>query len=306
MSEANESFAIGLRLLDDSNFQEERMHTIHTRKPAATRVGGLAADDYGHDDHRPPLVLLHGMTFDRSIWRPIVADLERIDPGRRILAIDLPGHGQSPEQPSYELDEVPDQLNRAVQEAGLAAPVIVGHSAGALAATMYATRHPTCGVINVDQPLDVAPFAKFVRSLADRLRGPEFPAVWQMFYESFHTDFLPADAQELVRSTCRPRQQVVLGYWHQILDSPVAELTGLITDATATLRIAGMPYVHFAGGEPAPEYRQWLGEQLPAAVIDVWPRSGHFPHLARPQQFAQQLAATAQWTRHDPAPLKPA
>ena len=40
---------------------------------------------------------------------------------RRVLAIDLPGHGQSPEQPSYELGEVPDQLNRVVQEAGLAA-----------------------------------------------------------------------------------------------------------------------------------------------------------------------------------------
>jgi pimeloyl-ACP methyl ester carboxylesterase len=306
MSEANELFAIGLRLVDESNFQEEHMHTTHVRKPAATWVGGLAADDHGHDDHRPPLVLLHGMTFDRSIWRPIVAHLERIDPGRRVLAIDLPGHGQSPDQPSYELDEVPDQLNRVVQEAGLAAPVIVGHSAGGLAATMYAARHPTCGVINVDQPLDVAPFAEFVRSLSDRLRGPEFPAVWQMFYESFHTDFLPADAQELVRSTCRPRQQVVLGYWHQILDLPVARLTGLISDATAALRTAGVPYVHIAGGEPAPEYRQWLGEQLPAAAIEVWPRSGHFPHLARPQQFAQQLAATAQWARNNPTPLEPA
>jgi len=271
------------------------MHASHIREPAARWVGGLAADDYGHDDHRPPLVLLHGMTFDRSIWRPIVADLERIDPGRRVLAIDLPGHGESPEQQSYELGEVPDQLNRAIQEAALAAPVIVGHSAGGLAATMYAARHPASGVINIDQPLDVAPFAEFVRSLADRLRGPEFPAVWQMFYESFHTDLLSASAQELVRSTCRPRQQVVLGYWLQILDTPVAALTGLITDATAALRTEGVPYVYVAGGEPAPEYRQWLREQLPAAAIEIWPRSGHFPHLAWPQQFAQQLAATAQW-----------
>ena len=143
-------------------------------------------------------------------------------------------------------------------------------------------------------------------TLADRLRRPEFSAVWQIFYESFHTDFLPADAQELVRSTCRPRQQVVLGYWLQILDTPVAALTGLITDATAALRTEGVPYVYVAGGEPAPEYRQWLGEQLPAAAIEVWPRSGHFPHLARPQQFALQLAATAQWARHDPTPMESA
>ena len=195
------------------------MHTAYIHGPAPTWVGGLAADDDGQNDHRPALVLLHGMTFDRSIWRPIVAELERIDPGRRVLAIDLPGHGQSPAQPSYELDDVPDQLNRAVQQAGLVAPVVVGHSAGGLAATMYAARHPARGVINIDQPLDVAPFAEFVRSLAGRLRGPDFPAVWQMFYASFHTELLPADAQNLVRSTCQPRQQVVLGYWQHRPDT---------------------------------------------------------------------------------------
>jgi pimeloyl-ACP methyl ester carboxylesterase len=54
----------------------------------------LAADnDYGA---RPPLVLLHGLTFDRSLWRPSLAELRRIDPGRRVLALDLPGHGASP------------------------------------------------------------------------------------------------------------------------------------------------------------------------------------------------------------------
>jgi pimeloyl-ACP methyl ester carboxylesterase len=55
----------------------------------------LAADDdyYGA---RPPLVLLHGLTFGRSLGRPSLAELRRIDPRRRILTLDLPGHGTSP------------------------------------------------------------------------------------------------------------------------------------------------------------------------------------------------------------------
>ena len=272
------------------------MHTTHIREPVPVRACDLAADDYGQDDHRPALVLLHGMTFNRSIWQPIMAELERIDPGRRVLAIDLPGHGQSPPLPSYELDTATDLLSRAVQQAGLIAPVLVGHSASGLAATIYAARHPTRGVINIDQSLDVAPFAELVRSLADRLRGPGFPAVWQMFYDSFHTELLPAGAQNLVRSTCRPSQEVILGYWQQIFDRPVAELTTLIADATAALRMAGVPYLYIAGDELAAGYRQWLGEHLPAATIEVWSRTGHFPHLARPQQFAQQLADTAHWS----------
>ena len=79
------------------------MHGTGTDTPARSREGGLAVDDWGRSDDRAPLVLLHGLTFNRAIWRPIVAGLQRIDPGRRVLSIDLPGHGDSPPQPSYDL-----------------------------------------------------------------------------------------------------------------------------------------------------------------------------------------------------------
>jgi pimeloyl-ACP methyl ester carboxylesterase len=264
------------------------------------RAGGLAADNWGRSDHRAPLVLLHGLTFNRAIWRPIVAGLQRIDPGRRVLSIDLPGHGESPAQPSYDLTAAPAQLHQEIEAAGLTAPVIVGHSAGGIAATIYAARYPASGVISVDQPLQVGEFARLVKSLAARLRGPEFPAVWQMFYDSFRTELLPPGARELVRSTSRADQQVVLGYWQQLIDRPAAELSALVQDAVTALRAAGTPYRYIAGDEPPPGYRQWLGQHLPAATIEVWPGSGHFPHLARPDEFAEQLAATAGWATRQP------
>jgi pimeloyl-ACP methyl ester carboxylesterase len=240
-------------------------------------------------------MLLHGMTFDRTTWRDIIPELQRIDPGRRVIAIDLPGHGQSPEQSAYELGDAAAQLHRVVQQAGLTAPVVAGHSAGGLLASIYAARYPTRGVVNIDQPLETAQFAMFVSSLAERLRGPEFPAVWQMFYDSFHVELLPPAVQDLVRATCRPRQQVVLGYWRQLLEQPPAETTALVEQATAALRAAGVPYLHLAGDDLDPGYRQWLGVHLPAATVEVWPRTGHFPHLADPQRFARRLAGTAQW-----------
>jgi pimeloyl-ACP methyl ester carboxylesterase len=61
-----------------------------TTMRATTWSGGLATDDFGRTDSRPPLVLLHGMTFDRTMWGPVSSELQRIDPGRRVVAIDLP------------------------------------------------------------------------------------------------------------------------------------------------------------------------------------------------------------------------
>jgi pimeloyl-ACP methyl ester carboxylesterase len=261
----------------------------------------LAGADSGNLDRRPPLVLLHGLTFDRSLWNPVLAELDRVDPGRRVLALDLPGHGQSPRWPFYDLESVADGVHRAVEQAQLESPVVVGHSISAIIATLYAARHPSRGVVNVDQSLQVSPFARLVRSLADKLRGPAFPAVWEMFETSMQIERLPESAQTLVRSTSRPRQELVLGYWQQLLERPIDEIVDLAAAALTALRDARVPYLLVAGDPLEPDYQQWLSETLPQVEVDVWARSGHFPQLAHPERFAQRLAITSSWTV-DPAP----
>ena len=269
--------------------KEEQMSTIQaTGRPV--RIAGLSADDYGRSDDRAPLILLHGLTFDRTTWRDVIPELQRIDPGCRVVAIDLPGHGQSPDQATYDPAALAERLHQAAQDAGLTAPIVAGHSAGGVLATIYAARYPTRGVVNIDQPLETTRFAALLGSLAERLRGPEFPAVWQMFYDSFHVELLPSAAQDLVRATCRPRQQVVLGYWRQLLEQP-AEAAAMVEQATAALRESGVPYLHVAGGDLGPDSRQWLGARLPAATVEVWPGTGHFPHLADPQRFARRITS---------------
>ncbi len=70
----------------------------------------------GRPDGRAPLVLLHGLTFDRVMWRPALDVLGQIDPRRQVLALELPGHGGSAAWPR--------------------------HSMAAVIATVYAARYP--------------------------------------------------------------------------------------------------------------------------------------------------------------------
>jgi pimeloyl-ACP methyl ester carboxylesterase len=257
--------------------------------------GGLAGVLSGLPDGRPPLVLLHGLTFDRTMWQPALAELRKTDPGRHVLAVDLPGHGGSPAWPRYDLDSVAAAVQAAVTAARLPEPVIVGHSMAAVIATVYAARYPARGVVNVDQWLRVEEYAARVKPLAGEIRGGGFAAVWRLFEDSMHADALPAETRKLLRPVSSVRQEVVAGYWREAMDRPVDQFAADAAAVIAKVRANGTGYLFIAGHEVEPGYQDWLSGQLPQAAVEVWPGSGHFPHLAYPARFAGCLASTARW-----------
>lgn len=263
---------------------------------ATVKVGGLAGRSSGVPDGRPPLVLLHGLSFNRAMWDPALDLLLELEPTRQVLALDLPGHGDSDAAPGYDTESVAAMVHRTVAESGLVAPVVVGHSLSAIVATVYATRYPVRGVVNVDQTLQTAGFTALLHSLAEQLKGPGFEGIWQMFEAGFHTELLDAEARELLRSTSRPTRELVTGYWREVLDSTPESMESRVDSVLAALRDKQVPYLVVAGDEPGAAYRPWLARVLPQANLVVFPQSGHFPHLADPQRFATLLAATASGT----------
>src|SRR5262245_51134330 len=85
---------------------------------------GLA---YDVDGSGTPIVLLHGLTFDRRIWRPII---ERLDGSVMTIAVDMPAHGESG-GPAASLENVTGQIGRLLESMGVERPVVVGHSMAA-------------------------------------------------------------------------------------------------------------------------------------------------------------------------------
>jgi len=253
------------------------------------RYGELAADSSGVNDGQPALVLLHGLTFDRRHWSPVLADAAIAGSGRRILAFDLPGHGESPRRDSYRLADLAEVLHAAVTEAGLPSPVVAGHSAGGVLATAYAARYPVSGVVNIDQPLRIDGFAGFLRQSAPVLKSDDFLKVWEALLGGMHLDELTPSARELVQTASDPRQDLFLGYWQDIMDAP--DQAGEDNSRNlAAIAAAGIPYHYIAGGAVDPGYRAWLEAALPGVLITELPGSGHFPHLAHPAQVAKILA----------------
>ena len=262
---------------------------------------GLVADDVGRSDDRPPLVLLHGFTFDRRMWRPALAELETIDPGRRALAVDLPAHGDSPdpESTSYPMQALVERVHAAVIEAALDDPVIVGHSAAAGTAALYASQYPTRGVVAVEGNFQLGAFAGMMQSLEPVLRGPGFDDAWaRMTAGVFRLDEVAPDVRDFVLATGKPRQEIVLGHWQELFERSPAELDAWVVRATASVRASGVPFVAVLGHDPSPEDVAWIRTNTPEMRSLVWPNSGHFPHLAHPRRFAELLAETGGWVDH--------
>jgi pimeloyl-ACP methyl ester carboxylesterase len=258
------------------------------------KAAGMAGDLCGSADERPPLVLLPGLTFDRRIWQPVLDQLAQIDQGRQILSLDLPGHGDSPDQLPHSMGHVVSLIHQAVAETGLDTPVMVGHSISGGTASLYAAQHPAKGVINVDSLPDPALFAR-LRSSQDQIRGAGFPGVWAVMEQSFGTSRLPPPARDLVARTSRPQQDLVVSYWDEVLSHTPDQMGEMLASGFAAVAASGVPYLLIAGAEPPLDLARWLSDAVPQMKIEVWADTGHFPHLAHPARFAQRLAATAQW-----------
>lgn len=93
----------------------------------------------GSNSSGPPVTFLHGAGMDHSVWRFQTRWLAHR--GWRVLAPDLPGHGNSEGEPLESVEERAEWLAGflARHDAGGA---VVGHSLGALIAIEAAARRP--------------------------------------------------------------------------------------------------------------------------------------------------------------------
>lgn len=87
------------------------------------------------------LVLVHGIATDRRIWDSVTPELAR---SRRVVALDLPGFGQSaPAGEDFDLERVAGRIARGLAGRGLKGPVdLVGHSLGGGVAITLAVLRP--------------------------------------------------------------------------------------------------------------------------------------------------------------------
>lgn len=226
------------------------------------------------------LVLVHGWASSTVTWThqfPALAERARV------LAVDLPGHGESePPAAGYSMNVFADAVAAAMDDAGVKRAVLVGHSNGTPVALNFARMHPerTLGVVAVDGAVK----AVFEREQAEAMFAPFRGEGWQATLGAVIDGMaatLPDDDRKLVRemALATPHETVVGGF-EAALD-PAAWSDGRI-ETPLMLVLAAQPTWNEA-------YEAWVRERAPHVDYRVWQGVGHFLHMERPDAFRAAL-----------------
>jgi pimeloyl-ACP methyl ester carboxylesterase len=120
--------------LRDLGAASAALSTAATAPTAATLAARVKPGGAG-----APIVLLHGFAGDSSAWGPLLA---RLRTGATTIAIDLPGHGDSPLDSPAGLEAIAAAVASHLRAAGIAEAHLVGHSlGGAVAIALAAGGH---------------------------------------------------------------------------------------------------------------------------------------------------------------------
>lgn len=240
-----------------------------------------------------PLMLLHGFTGSGRAWDAV---REPLAAARRVITIDLPGHGASsaPRDPArYALRRFAEDFIRVLDTLQLERVALAGYSLGGRAALQVAIQHPrriTALVLEscspgIADPLERAQREKDDHALADVIERDGVPAFverWEQLplWQSQAT--LPATVREAQRAI--RRGGTAPGLAGSLRGAGVAaapDVTGELPEvALPTLLVAGAlddKYARIARG---------MAALLPQAQLAIVEDAGHAVHLERPAQFA--------------------
>jgi pimeloyl-ACP methyl ester carboxylesterase len=229
------------------------------------------------------LVLIHGWTCNLDNWRDQVPDFAKRN---RVVAIDLPGHGQSDKpQVAYSMDLFARAVDAVMRDAKVKRAVLVGHSMGTPVARQFYRKYPekTLAIVIVDGTL--LPFAD--KAVMDRMiqgfRGPNYKETMSQMFAVMIGPNLSAEAQQRIKASSLNTPQYVL----------VSAMEGMADASIWGEDKINVPVLAVMAKNPfyPPNIEERFRVIAPNLEFQMWDGVGHFIMMERPKQFNEAVLA---------------
>lgn len=250
----------------------------------AANAGELAHSRVGSG---PVVLLVHCLGGDRNEWREVSARLAK---SHTVIAVDLPGHGQTPAVAKPSLDAIADDLAALLRAEKATPAIVIGHSLGGGVAAHLAERHADLvkGLVVVDMGIGTTFSAAGATELKQKLQTNRDGVVPRWFGSMMK----PGNMERLKPTLDKTATTTLMGY----IDALAA---GALGDGGKALT---MPVLLLATKELLPGKQpraQELAEagfaQAPKLTVELFPEAAHWLMWDEPAHFDDVLDA---WLAH--------
>ena len=264
----------------------------------------------------PLLVLLHGIAGTSATWETVIP---RFSERHTVIAPDLLGHGESGKpEGDYSLGAYANAIRDLLEALGQERGTIVGHSLGGGVALQFAYQFPErCERLVL---VSSGGLGREVHALlrAAALPGAEVVLPWLCVVGQRGVGRVvhalgsiglraSADLEETWRSfVSLAEPEARRAFLHTVRG--IIDLGGQRVTASDRLYLAaGLPMLIVWGERDAlipVRHGREAHARLPGSRLEIFPGSGHFPHLDDPERFARVLLDFVATTQHMPSDPK--
>ncbi len=236
----------------------------------------------------PTVIFIHGAANDHSVWS--LQSRYFAFHGWNVLALDLPGHGQSEGSPCTTIGEYADWVAAFLDALSVKSAVLIGHSMGSLTALELSARRPDLArklaLVGTAVPMAVGDV------LLDAARDDEDKARRMIVEWSFAPEsqlgnnhavpgmWLPGNGLALMRRMAK-------GVLHNDLAACRAYFNGL--DAAKTVAVPALVVMGARDMMTSPKGAQGLIAALPDVRVETLAQAGHSMLSEAPGQVLDVL-----------------
>jgi pimeloyl-ACP methyl ester carboxylesterase len=237
--------------------------------------------NYGKGDEA--LILIHGWTMNVDNWRDQIPDFAKRS---RVIAIDLPGHGQSDKpQIAYTMDLFARAVEAVMRDAKVKRAVLVGHSMGTPVARQFYRKYPekTLAIVIVDGVLQQLGDKAMMDRMMESFRSPKYMDSINQMFAMMNGPNLSAEAKVRINTSTVNTPQYVL----------VSAMEGMADPSIWGKDRIDVPVLAIMAKNPffPPDIEQSARGVAPKLEFKMWDGVGHFLMMEKPKEFNETVLA---------------
>jgi pimeloyl-ACP methyl ester carboxylesterase len=252
-----------------------------TGKSKFAKLDGAKIHYVNYGKGSDALVLIHGWTMNVDNWRDQIPDFAS---RYHVIAIDLPGHGQSDKpQVSYSMDYFARAVEAVMKDAKAKRAVLVGHSMGTPVARQFYRQYPqkTLALVIVDGVLRPLAEKTVMDRMIEGFRAPTYKQSIDQMLTAMKGPSLSAEAMERIKASSANTPQHVV----------VSAMEGMADPAIWGDDKINVPVLAIMARNPfyPPNIEEISRGLAPNMDFRMWEGVGHFVMMDKPKEFNEAV-----------------